>query len=127
MFATIAKNEELIHLSRSRESKAGIYAEYWLPSQEEAVHLLQVGNVYVLPMLNRADINRAYAICDTPVYVKGKFTLRPVSREVIDPESLLKWKRLVSSQEIIDGMNGMTKVPVNVNEEASSGGREIHD
>jgi hypothetical protein len=43
------------------------------PSQEEAVHLLQAGNIFGLPDLTREDLQRAYDIHGIPPeYIRGK-------------------------------------------------------
>lgn len=46
------------------------------PSQEEAVHLLQDGNIFGLSHLTREDLQRAYDIIygTPPEYVREKMT-----------------------------------------------------
>jgi hypothetical protein len=50
------------------------------PSLAEAVHLLMDGNVRGVPMLMRADLERAYKIYgEHPAYVQGKLTRKTVT------------------------------------------------
>jgi hypothetical protein len=64
VFTTVEENEEIY--TRSEVQKAKAAYEFLkcsgYPSPEEAVHLLQEGNVFGLPDLARQDIVRAYDI-----------------------------------------------------------------
>jgi hypothetical protein len=55
------------------------------PSLQEAIHLIQDGNISHLPMLMAADVRRAYDMFGEPVgAVRGKMTRKKVSRAVCD-------------------------------------------
>ncbi len=76
------------------------------PSPEEAVPLLQDGNVFGLPNLNRQDIVHSYDIYGIPVaYVRGKTTRQAIARAVIDPEAIMREKTQVLHTDVmhIDG------------------------
>ena len=55
------------------------------PSIQEAIHIIQDGNITDMPTLTVEDLRRAYEIFGTPpAYVRGKMTKKRVSRAVID-------------------------------------------
>jgi hypothetical protein len=55
-------------------------------SVNEAVHLLMDGNVQVMPMLMRGDIDRAYKIYGIhPEYIRGKQAKKTIGRMQVDP------------------------------------------
>ncbi len=77
VFATVEENEEInthSEVQKAKEAYEFLKCSGY-PSPEEAVHLVQDGNVFGLPDLARQDIVRAYDIYGIPVaYVRGKQT-----------------------------------------------------
>ena len=64
------------------------------PSLQEAIHLIQDGNIFNLPMLTAADIKRAYDMFGEPVgAVRGKMTRKKVSRAVYDDDLIMDEKK----------------------------------
>jgi hypothetical protein len=55
------------------------------PSPIEVLHLVQDGNIRGMPVLSRADVERAYRIYGThPEYVRGQLTSHKVGRVQVD-------------------------------------------
>ncbi len=86
--ATIRENEALYTREEVKCAKKAYEflrnSEY--PSIGEAVHLLTDGNVRGVPLLMRADVERAYKIYGVhPEYVRGKLTKKTVGRVKADP------------------------------------------
>jgi hypothetical protein len=64
------------------------------PSLQEAIHLIQDGNIFHLPMLTAVDIKRAYDMFGEPVgAVRGKMTQKKVSRVVYDNDLIMDEKK----------------------------------
>jgi hypothetical protein len=66
-------------------------------SVQEAIHLVQDGNVTDLPAMVAADFYRAIELFGPPVkYVRGKTTKKVVSRAIVDGDLILeqKWQVL---------------------------------
>ncbi len=64
------------------------------PSLQEAVHLIQDGNIAYLPMLTAADVRRAYDMFGEPVgAVRGKMTRKKVGRAVYDNDLVMDQKK----------------------------------
>jgi hypothetical protein len=108
VYATVRENEELY--TRAEVQKAKEAYEFLkcsgYPSPEEAIHLLQDGNVFGLLALNRQDIIWAYDIYGLPVaYIMGKTTRQAIARAVIDPEAIMKEKNQMIYADVmhIDG------------------------
>jgi hypothetical protein len=83
------------------------------PSQEEAVHLLQDGNIFGLPHLTREDVQRAYDIYGVPPeYVRGKMTARTTGRMPVDPTAVMQEKLQVLYTDVmhIDGHKFLVSV-----------------
>jgi hypothetical protein len=55
------------------------------PSEEEAIHLIEDGNIVDVPNLTRSDVKRAFKIYGQHMEsVRGKMTQRLVTREHFD-------------------------------------------
>ncbi len=81
VYATAVENEQLYTKAEIKSAKEAydFLKNSGYPSQEEAVHILQDGNIFGLPHFTREDIQRAYDIYGTPPeYVHGKMTAQPV-------------------------------------------------
>ncbi len=64
------------------------------PSLQEAIHLIQDGNIFNMPMLMAADIKRAYDMFGEPVgAVRGKMTCKKVSCAVYDNDLIMDEKK----------------------------------
>jgi hypothetical protein len=64
------------------------------PSLQEAIHLVQDGNIAHLPMLMAVDIKRAYDMFGEPVgAVRGKMTKKRISRAIYDDDLVLDEKK----------------------------------
>jgi hypothetical protein len=115
VLATVEQNEEIY--TRTEVQKARVAYEFLkcsgYPSPEEAVHLLQDGNVFGLPNLSRQDIVCAYDIYGIPVaYVRGTTTRRAIARADIDPEAIMREKAQVLFTDMmhIDGFKFLISV-----------------
>ncbi|MFN9982580.1 MAG: hypothetical protein ACK53Y_21815, partial [bacterium] len=65
-------------------------------SVQEAIHLLEEGNIANMPQLVAADFHRALELYSPPVeYVRGKTTRKRVSRAVVDDNLILDRKQQV--------------------------------
>jgi hypothetical protein len=86
--ATVRENEALYtkdELNRAKEAYQFLKNSGY-PSASEATHLLTDGNVRKVPMLMRADIDRAYKIYGIhPEYVRGKLMKGTVGCMQVDP------------------------------------------
>jgi hypothetical protein len=86
--ATVCENEALYTKEEVKRAKEAyqFLKNSGYPSASEAVHILTDGNVRRVPMLMRADIDRAYKIYGVhPEYVRGKLTRKMVGRMQVDP------------------------------------------
>jgi hypothetical protein len=115
VLATVQNNEDLY--TRAEVHKAKEAYEFLkcsgYPSPEEAIHLLQDGNVFGLPNLSRQDIIRAYDIYGIPVaYVRGKTTRQAIARSVVDPEAIMKERAQVIFADVmhVDGFTFLISV-----------------
>jgi hypothetical protein len=64
------------------------------PPLQEAIHLIQDGNISNLPMLTAADIKRAYDMFGEPVgAVREKMTQKNVSHAVYDDDLIMDEKK----------------------------------
>jgi len=64
------------------------------PSYQEAVNMLQDGNISNMPSLNAEDIRRADALFGyPPAYVRGRLTWRKAARAIVDDDLILDEKR----------------------------------
>jgi hypothetical protein len=113
--ATVQENEDVY--TRAEVHKAKEVYEFLkcsgYPSPEEAIHLLQDGNVYGLPNFNRQDIIRAYDIYGIPVaYVRGKTTRQAIARAIVDPEAIMKERAQVIYADVmhVDGFKFLISV-----------------
>jgi hypothetical protein len=84
--------------TKSEENRAKLVYEFLkksgYPSMEEAIHLIEDGNIFGMPSLTRDDVKRAYEIYGlAPEYVRGKMTKQVVSRVSIDDNLVLDEKR----------------------------------
>jgi hypothetical protein len=86
--ATVRENETLYtkeEVKRAKEAYQFLKNSRY-PSASEAVHILTDGNVRGVPMLMKADIDRAYKIYGVhPEYVRGKLMQKMVGRMQVDP------------------------------------------
>jgi len=83
--------------TKLEEARAKIAYEFLkksgYPSEEEAIHLVEDGNIVGMPSLTRDDIKRAYEIYGLiPEYVRGNLTKKVISRAAIDNNLLLEEK-----------------------------------
>jgi hypothetical protein len=86
--ATVRENEALYTKEEVKRAKEAyeFLRKSGYPSVGEAVHLLTDGNVRGIPLLMRADVERAYNIYGMhPEYVRGKLTKKTVGRVKADP------------------------------------------
>jgi hypothetical protein len=92
-YATVMDNESIYtwsEIKRAKEAYELLKCSRY-PSPDEAIHLLQDGNIFSLPDLTREDLIRAYDIYGTPVaYVWWKLTKKAISHMVIDPSAIIK-------------------------------------
>ncbi len=115
VFAIVEENEEIYthaEVQKAKEAYEFLKCSGY-PSPEEAVHLLQDGNVFGLPDLTRQDIVRAYNIYGTPVaYVRGKQTRQAIARAVIEPEAIMREKAQIIYADVmhIDGFKFLVSV-----------------
>jgi hypothetical protein len=115
VYTTVRENEDIY--TRAEVHKAKIAYEFLkcsgYPSPEEAVHLIQDGNVFGLPDLTRQDIIRAYDIYGIPVaYVRWKQTKQAIAQSVIDPEVIMREKAQVLYADVmhVDGSKFLVSV-----------------
>jgi hypothetical protein len=115
VLTTVQENEDLYtraEVQRAKEAYEFLKCSGY-PSPEEAIHLLQDGNVFGLPDLSRQDIIRAYDIYGIPVaYVRGKTTRQAIARTVIDPEVIMKERSQIVYADVmhIDGFKFLISV-----------------
>ncbi len=73
--ATVTQNEAVytkVEVDRAREAHEFLRTSGY-PLQDEAWHMLSDGNIYGVPHLTTADVQRAYDIYGTPVgYAREK-------------------------------------------------------
>jgi hypothetical protein len=63
------------------------------PSLQEAIHLIQDGNIANMPMLTAEDVRRAFELHGEPVgSVHGKMTQKKVGRAVYDDDLIMDEK-----------------------------------
>lgn len=73
---------------------------------QEAVHLLQDGNISNIPMLTKEDLLRAQELCgNPPEYVIGRAMKNKVSRAIVDNDLILDEKRQTLHTDVmpVDG------------------------
>jgi hypothetical protein len=115
VLTTVQENEDLYtrtEVQRAKEAYEFLKCSGY-PSPEEAIHLLQDGNVFGLPELSRQDIICAYDIYGLPVaYVRGKMTRQAIARTVVDAEAIMKDRAQVIYADImhIDGFKFLISV-----------------
>jgi hypothetical protein len=64
------------------------------PSYQEAIHLVEDGNIAQLPGLTAEDVRRAYDLYgNPPEYVRGKMVKRRASRAVVDDDLIMDQKK----------------------------------
>jgi hypothetical protein len=83
------------------------------PSYQEAVHLVEDGNIAHMPVLSAADVRRAYDLYGAhPEYVRGKMVKKKVSRAVIDDNLILDEKKQTLYTDVmhIDGSKFLVTV-----------------
>ncbi len=83
VYTTAVENQQLYTKAEIKSAKEAydFLKNSGYPSQEEAAHLLQDGNIFGLPHLTREDLQRAYDIYGVlPEYVRGKMTARTTGR-----------------------------------------------
>jgi hypothetical protein len=83
------------------------------PSYQEAVHLVEDGNIAHMPVLSAADVRRAYDLYGAhPEYVRGKMVKKKTSRAVIDDNLILDEKKQTLYADImhIDGSKYLVTV-----------------
>jgi hypothetical protein len=93
IYTTAAENEQLYTRSELKNAKEvyDFLKNSGYPSQEEAVHILQDGNIFGLPHFTRQDIQRAYDVYGVPPeYVRGKMTTRLAGRTPVDHMAVMK-------------------------------------
>jgi hypothetical protein len=76
------------------------------PSLQEAIHLIQDGNIANMPMLTVEDVRRAFELHGKPVgSVHGKMTQKKVGRAVYDDDLIMDKKKQVLYSDLmhIDG------------------------
>jgi hypothetical protein len=107
-----------IKYTKSEENRAKLAYEFLkksgYPSMEEAIHLIEDGNIFGMPSLTRDNVKRAYEIYGhAPEYVRGKMTKQVVSRVSIDGSLVLDEKRQKLYRDVmhIDG-NKFLNTPV---------------
>jgi hypothetical protein len=72
------------------------------PSLQEAIHLVQDGNMTHMPGMTSDDINRAFDIFGEPVgSIRGKMTRRPANRAVYDDNLLADEKKQVLHSDVM--------------------------
>jgi hypothetical protein len=72
------------------------------PSIQEAIHLIQDGNIANLPMLTAKDVKRAFDLYGKLVgSVSRKMTKKKISREVYDDELIMDEKKQVLYSDIM--------------------------
>jgi hypothetical protein len=109
------ENEQLYTKNEIKNAKEA-YEFLWnsgYPSQEEAVHLLQDGNIFGLPHLTREDMQRAYDIYGVPPeYVRGKMTARTTGCMPADPTAVMQEKLQVLYTDVmqVDGHKFLVSV-----------------
>jgi len=65
------------------------------PSLQEAIHLIQDGNIANMPMLTAEDMRRAFELHGEPVgSVRGKMTQKKVGRAVYDDDLIMDEKNM---------------------------------
>jgi hypothetical protein len=77
-----------------------------LPSYQEAVYLVEDGNIAHMPVLSAADVHRAFELYGIhPEYVCGKMVKKKASRAVIDGNIILDERKqmLYTDVTYIDG------------------------
>jgi hypothetical protein len=96
--------------TKAEEARARLVFEFLqksgYPSEEEAIHLIEDGNIVGMPLLTRNDVRRAYEIYGVmPEYVRGKMTKKVASRAAIDGNLVLEEKKqsLYSDVMHLDG------------------------
>jgi hypothetical protein len=93
VYSTVMENESIytkLEIKKAKDAYEFLKCSGY-PSPEEAVQLIQDGNIFGLPDLTTEDLHRAYDIYGSPVaYVRGKLTKRAISRTIIDPSTIMK-------------------------------------
>jgi hypothetical protein len=107
--ATVPENESVYTKDEVRRAQQAyeLVRAAGYPSPTEVLHLVQDGNIRGMPLLSRADVERAYKIYGThPEYLRGQLTSRKVSRVQVDLglRSTQKKLRLFSDVMHIDGV-----------------------
>jgi hypothetical protein len=104
VLTTVQDNEDLYthtEVHKAKEAYEFLKCSGY-PSPEEAIHLLQDGNVFGLPNLSHQDIICAYDIYGIPVaYVRGKTTQQAIARAVVDPEAIMRERAQVIYADVM--------------------------
>jgi hypothetical protein len=73
-----------------------------LPSYQEAVHLVEDGNIAHMPVLSAADVHRAFELYGVhPEYVCGKMVKKKASRAVIDGNLILDERKQILYTDVM--------------------------
>ncbi len=115
VYTTAKENEQLYTKSELKTAKEAyeFLRNSGYPSQEEAIHLIQDGNIFGLPHLTREDVQRAYDIYGVPPeYVRGKMTARTTKHMPVDPTAVMQEKLQVLYTDVmhIDGHKFLVSV-----------------
>jgi hypothetical protein len=82
-------------------------------SYQEAIHLVEDGNIAQLPELMAEDVHRAYDLNGNPAeYVRGKMVKRKASRAVVDDDLVMDQKKPTLYADVmhIDGVKFLVTV-----------------
>jgi hypothetical protein len=104
IYTTATENEQLYTRSELKNAKEAydFLKNTGYPSQEEAVHILQDGNIFGLPHFTRQDIQRAYDVYGvSPEYVHGEMTACLVGRTPVDHTAVMKEKLQVLYTDVM--------------------------
>jgi hypothetical protein len=77
------------------------------PSYQEAIHLVEDGNISHMPDLTPEDVHRAYNLYgNLPVYVQGKMAKKKVSQAVVDDDLVMNEKKQMLYSDVmhVDGV-----------------------
>jgi hypothetical protein len=115
VYTMAVENEQLYTRAKIKNAKEAydFLKNSGYPSQEEAIHILQDGNIFGLPHFTRQDIQRAYDIYGIPLeYVHGKMTARLVGPTPVDHTAVMKEKLQVMYMDVmhIDGQKFLISV-----------------
>jgi hypothetical protein len=77
------------------------------PSYQEAIHLVEDGNISHMPDLTAEDVRRAYDLYgNLPEYVRGKMVKKKLSRAVVDDDLVMEEKKQMLYSDVmhVDGV-----------------------